>query len=203
MKKNFLLTLVVMLMTAISSFAQNEQKEYNMVITLNNGTTVTLGHNDIKDITFNNGEISISGDVVSTIDALQQRTDDQRADIDALNQFAAQLYASMESNRIANDEQDKKIQDLAATTVDGFQQLGNVVDAKINNMAEAVDKNFALYGDAISALSAGQEQQSQVNEQLANSIDMIITYMEKLHPELAGAKEMKAAKETIAAARKK
>lgn len=203
MKKNFLLTMVVMLMTAISSFAQNEQKEYNMVITLNNGTTVTLGHNDIKDITFNNGEISISGDVVSTIDALQQRTDDQRADIDALNQFTAQLHASMESNRIANDEQDKKIQDLAATTVDGFQQLGNVVDAKINNMAEAVDKNFALYGDAISALSAGQEQLSQVNEQLVNSIDMIITYMEKFHPELAGAKEMKVAKEAIAAARKK
>ena len=33
MKKNFLLTMVVMLMTAVSSFAQ---KEYNMVITLSN-----------------------------------------------------------------------------------------------------------------------------------------------------------------------
>ena len=38
MKKNFLLAMVVMLMTAVSSFAQ---KEYNMVITLSNGTTVT------------------------------------------------------------------------------------------------------------------------------------------------------------------
>lgn len=33
MKKNFLLAMVVMLMTAVSSFAQ---KEYNMVITLSN-----------------------------------------------------------------------------------------------------------------------------------------------------------------------
>lgn len=67
MKKNFLLAMVVMLMTAVSSFAQ---KEYNMVITLSNGTTVTLGHNDIKEITFNDGEVVISGNMVNTIDSL-------------------------------------------------------------------------------------------------------------------------------------
>lgn len=69
MKKNFLLAMVVMLMTAVSSFAQ---KEYNMVITLSNGTTVTLGHNDIKEITFNDGEVAISGNMVNTIDSLAQ-----------------------------------------------------------------------------------------------------------------------------------
>lgn len=67
MKKNFLLAMVVMLMTAVSSFAQ---KEYNMVITLSNGTTVTLGHNDIKEITFNDGDVAISGNMVNTIDSL-------------------------------------------------------------------------------------------------------------------------------------
>ena len=67
MKKNFLLAMAVMLMTAVSSFAQ---KEYNMVITLSNGTTVTLGHNDIKEITFNDGEVAISGNMVNTIDSL-------------------------------------------------------------------------------------------------------------------------------------
>lgn len=69
MKKNFLLAMVVMLMTAVSSFAQ---KEYNMVITLSNGTTVTLGHNDIKEITFNDGDVAISGNMVNTIDSLAQ-----------------------------------------------------------------------------------------------------------------------------------
>ena len=38
MKKNILLVMVMMLMTAVNALAQ---KEYNMVITLNNGTTVT------------------------------------------------------------------------------------------------------------------------------------------------------------------
>ena len=73
MKKNFLLAMVVMLMTAVSSFAQ---KEYNMVITLSNGTTVTLCHNDIKEITFNDGEVAISGNMVNTIDSLAKVSQD-------------------------------------------------------------------------------------------------------------------------------
>lgn len=73
MKKNFLLAMVVMLMTTVSSFAQ---KEYNMVITLSNGTTVTLGHNDIKEITFNDGEVAISGNMVNTIDSLAKVSQD-------------------------------------------------------------------------------------------------------------------------------
>ena len=67
MKKNILLVMVMMLMTAANALPQ---KEYNMVITLNNGTTVTLGHNDIKEITFNDGEVAISGNMVNTIDSL-------------------------------------------------------------------------------------------------------------------------------------
>lgn len=63
--------MIVMLMASISSFAQ---KEYNMVITLSNGTTVTLGHNDIKEITFNDGKVSISGNMVNTIDSLAKVT---------------------------------------------------------------------------------------------------------------------------------
>lgn len=78
MKKNFLLAMVVMLMTAVSSFAQ---KEYNMVITLSNGTTVTLGHNDIKEITFNDGDVAISGNMVNTIDSLAQVSQNLEAHI--------------------------------------------------------------------------------------------------------------------------
>ena len=66
MKKN----LLVVMMTLLPSLSSWAQKEYNMVITLNNGTTVTLGHNDIKEITFNDGEIAISGNMVNTIDSL-------------------------------------------------------------------------------------------------------------------------------------
>lgn len=52
-----------------------------MVITLSNGTTVTLGHNDIKEITFNDGEVAISGNMVNTIDSLAQVSQNLEAHI--------------------------------------------------------------------------------------------------------------------------
>lgn len=75
MKKFFSFTLISFFFAATAAFAQSEQKEYNMVITLQNGTTVTLGHNDIRDITFNDGEISISGNVVETIAKIASTAD--------------------------------------------------------------------------------------------------------------------------------
>ena len=75
MKRSILLAIVAVLVSAVSAFAE---KEYNMVITLNNGTTITLGHNDIQNITFNDGEISISGDVMNTIEKLQEKIEQQR-----------------------------------------------------------------------------------------------------------------------------
>lgn len=179
MKKNFLLAMVVMLMTAVSSFAQ---KEYNMVITLSNGTTVTLGHNDIKEITFNDGEVAISGNMVNTIDSLAQVTC-------VLNDY--------------NSKQDQTIQNLADVTVDGFNQLGTMVDTKLTNLATAVDENFALHGQAISALKDFAENQNEVNASFEKSLDMIIYFIEKFHPEIAASKEYKAAKAAVAAARKK
>lgn len=89
MKKNFLLAMVVMLMTAVSSFAQ---KEYNMVITLSNGTTVTLGHNDIKEITFNDGDVAISGNMVNTIDSLAQVSQNQETHIKAVEAMSMDMY---------------------------------------------------------------------------------------------------------------
>lgn len=172
MKKNFLLAMVVMLMTAVSSFAQ---KEYNMVITLSNGTTVTLGHNDIKEITFNDGEVAISGNMVNTIDSLAQVTRD--------------LNCGILDNMSYNINQDNRIEKLANATADGFVKMGTTIDTQLNNMAEVIDEKFAA--------------QDEVNNTIFNSLDTIVDYMVKLHPELAGSKEYKTAKAAIAAARKK
>lgn len=159
MKKNILLVMVMMLMTAVNALAQ---KEYNMVITLNNGTTVTLGHNDIKEITFNDGEVAISGNMVNTIDSL------------------AGVTKSLD---------------------DKILEVANATDAKFDYLATAVDAKFADYAVAINSIvafmeaqDALNEQQAAVNEQLMTSIDQIVYFMEKLHPELAGAPEIKRAK---------
>lgn len=163
MKKKFLFTMFVMLMTSISSFAQ---KEYNMVITLSNGTTVTLGHNDIKEITFNDGDVAISGNMVNTIDSLAQVTSD--------------LNAGILKNYVYNLEQDDRIQKVAEMTDENFEVVNenfNIVNNNLQNMGAVVDENFALVQNDIA--------------QLYDSISKIIDVMEKLHPELAETSEYK------------
>ena len=180
MKKNFLLAMVVMLMTAVSSFAQ---KEYNMVITLSNGTTVTLGHNDIKEITFNDGEVAISGNMVNTIDSLAQVTRD--------------LNYGILDNKAHNVDQDNRIENLANATADGFVKMGATIDNQINTLATTVDENFA------NVTAVYDKNFTDMAAIIDENFEIIMNCMIKLHPELAESKKFKAAKAAVAAARKK
>lgn len=58
MKKIFT-TLVVMMLTTLVVNAQNNT--YTMVIEMQNGTKITIGPNEVKNVTFNNGEVVFSG----------------------------------------------------------------------------------------------------------------------------------------------
>ena len=70
MKKNILIAIVLCVFNSVAAFAQTE-KEYSMIICLQNGSTVTLGHNDIKNITFTGDKINAEGNVVTTIEELK------------------------------------------------------------------------------------------------------------------------------------
>lgn len=183
MKKNFLLAMVVMLMTAVSSFAQ---KEYNMVITLSNGTTVTLGHNDIKEITFNDGEVAISGNMVNTIDSLAQVSQ-------YLEQRTKEVEArSMEmSYDILNRTEmlNKQVEEKMAVTNTRIENLESYDGALKNNIALAEDKiaeTNARVANTEAALQNANEmiklQSDEINA-LNAKIAILETLIEKYHPE--------------------
>lgn len=71
MRKNILTTVIALAFTSLTAFAQTE-KEYSMIVTLQNGTTITLGHNDIKNITFTGDSIAATGNIVSSMEKLQK-----------------------------------------------------------------------------------------------------------------------------------
>lgn len=77
MKKNILIAIVLCVFNSVAAFAQTE-KEYSMIISLQNGSTVTLGHNDIKNITFTGDKINAEGNVVTTIEELKKNDNDER-----------------------------------------------------------------------------------------------------------------------------
>lgn len=183
MKKNFLLAMVVMLMTAVSSFAQ---KEYNMVITLSNGTTVTLGHNDIKEITFNDGEVAISGNMVNTIDSLAQVSQylEQRTkEVEARSMEMS--YDILNRTEMLNKQVDFNM-DVTKAKID---ELKSYDAALKNNIAAAeteIAETSARVANTEAALQNANElikQQSDEINALNAKIDALKTLIEKYHPE--------------------
>ena len=183
MKKNFLLAMVVMLMTAVSSFAQ---KEYNMVITLSNGTTVTLGHNDIKEITFNDGEVAISGNMVNTIDSLAQVSQylEQRTkEVEARSMEMS--YDVLNRTEMLNQQVDANM-DVTKTRIENLESY----DATLkNNIALAEDKiaeTGARVANTEAVLQNANEMiklQSEEINALNAKIAILETLIKKYHPE--------------------
>jgi hypothetical protein len=60
MKKHFILSLMAAVLMALNVNAQ-EENTYSMVITLANGTSITIGPNEVSNISFNDGEVTVSG----------------------------------------------------------------------------------------------------------------------------------------------
>ena len=183
MKKNFLLAMVVMLMTAVSSFAQ---KEYNMVITLSNGTTVTLGHNDIKEITFNDGEVAISGNMVNTIDSLaqvsqylEQRTKEVEArsmemSYDILNRtemLNQQVVVNMDYTKARIEDSNTNIAALKNNIAAAETEIAET-NARVANTEAALQNANELI-----------KQQSDEINALNAKIDALKTLIAKYHPE--------------------
>ena len=183
MKKNFLLAMVVMLMTAVSSFAQ---KEYNMVITLSNGTTVTLGHNDIKEITFNDGEVAISGNMVNTIDSLaqvsqylEQRTKEVEArsmemSYDILNRtemLNQQVVVNMDYTKARIEDSNTNIAALKNNIASAETEIAEI-NARVANTEAALQNANELI-----------KQQSDEINALNARIEILETLIKIYHPE--------------------
>jgi len=75
MKKNILIALVALLAVALNGNAQNNT--YNMVIEMANGTKITIGPNDVKNISFNNGELVMTGEDINTLVEQQNKTQER------------------------------------------------------------------------------------------------------------------------------
>ena len=180
MKKNFLLAMVVMLMTAVSSFAQ---KEYNMVITLSNGTTVTLGHNDIKEITFNDGDVAISGNMVNTIDSLAKVSKNLEYRIKEVEARSMEMsYDVLNRTEMLNQQVEEKM----AVTNTRIEELKSTLKNNIAAAETEIAETSARVAYTEAALQNANElikQQSDEINILNARIDALKTLIEKYHPE--------------------
>ncbi len=90
MKKILLLLLLPLAVLTASAHSN----DYNMVIELANGTKITLGADDVSNLTFNNGALSVSG---NTIEEIYQTLEDlktnkvDKTDFNTLQSLVASL----------------------------------------------------------------------------------------------------------------
>lgn len=153
MKKNILIAIILCVFNSVAAFAQTE-KEYSMIISLQNGSTVTLGHNDIKNITFTGDKINAEGNVVTTIEELKNRMEENykinkdqesRLDMhedylrtqDAKNaetrEFVKENQQRIEENQVRTAYLESRIKDLQ-TMIQDMQAMLEKQNAKISEL---------------------------------------------------------------------
>lgn len=145
--KKTIFAAIAALATIFSANVMAEETEYNMVITLQNGTTITLGHNDIKNITFNGEEISISGNAADTI---KENSDN----ISALWEYVGELknyYGTNQDDILANTEMINMLRDKVNYLE---YRLNEEVPAEINDYINSLMVKYTELADFINYLEA-------------------------------------------------
>lgn len=145
MKKNILIAIVLCVFNSVAAFAQTE-KEYSMIISLQNGSTVTLGHNDIKSITFTGDKINAEGNVVTTIEELKNmimenyvRNKDQEAKLDMHDESLRNLEDANKTTQVRCEENLKRIEENRAN----IAYLDKNLQTMIQDMKVMLDKQNA------------------------------------------------------------
>lgn len=105
MKKNAILAILTILMFNISALAQSNS--YNMVIEMANGTKINVGPNDVRNIFFTDGQLTVSGESIDNIKkeiaSLKEKNNILQMQIETLTNEIAKL--KNESDRENNQGQ--------------------------------------------------------------------------------------------------
>lgn len=111
--KKFILASAFALMATPALFAQSDNS-FSMQIELKNGTKITLGPNDLKNISFVDGAIKIEGNTIEDLRMAIEKAEantknmvaEQRYDLDDLKKEAAELQAMIDylSDKVAKLE---------------------------------------------------------------------------------------------------
>lgn len=137
MKKNILIAIILCVFNSVAAFAQTE-KEYSMIISLQDGSTVTLGHNDIKNITFTGDKINAEGNVVTTIEELKNRIEENykiNKDQESRLRYHEDYFATLEAKNAETREFVKVNQER----VEENQKKAEYLESRIMELQVRID----------------------------------------------------------------
>lgn len=146
MKKRFFLSLIAAIVMTISASAQTNNS-YSMVLTLANGTTLTIGPNELLNIAFNNGEVNFSG---QSMENLEKAIQANKAYIDRLQaqteDIVDMFYALQERHKKDMTDLSPILKDLnerikmLEDRIEATNAYNKMLEDKITALEEAVAK---------------------------------------------------------------
>ena len=137
MRKISLFTIMMMLMVAVSTWAQSNS--YNMVIEMVNGTKINIGPNDVKNIYFNDGQLVISGE---TIEQIAQANSDKMKWVEGRLETLSNDYARLK----------EKVDNIPQGSGSGGGGANSEQIAEINSKIESLQTQIQSLAASISPI---------------------------------------------------
>lgn len=143
MKKLFLLFFATFLSLTSNVFGQGNT--YNMVIKMSNGSTITLGSNDVESMTFDNGIITVSG--INLDELINKLSEMSSSDVAQIRNEIEKLTMAIQT--VQNEIQKGVIISSVTQTSDGIQiALSNGQVYAIHSGRDGKDSDvWAIGGD--------------------------------------------------------
>ena len=186
MKKNILIALFALLAVALNGNAQNNT--YNMVIEMVNGSKITIGPNDVKNISFNNGELVITGENINTLVEQQSKADERIESLaKTVDGLSAQLADALKQvqdylNRVySKDQVDALLKDVQSGSTPDLSNYAEKKDvAAVQTHLADVEQHLVDQITQINALSTKiKDLEAAIADVQSGSTPDLSNYAEK------------------------
>lgn len=160
--KRFIIWALALYATATTALAQNNS--YSMVITMTNGTTITLGPNDVKTITFKDGEVQVTG---QALDQLVEKTKENNSEILNLSKRVINLEDALAASKAKCDEDISKVNQRTNDIIKLLSdQDGNImqVEKDVRSLTQKLDSFENLYGPLSEAFGVVNQRVSNLED---------------------------------------
>jgi len=182
--KRFFITLFAFCMAASTIIAQNNT--YNMQITLANGTTVSIGANEIKSIAFDNGQISVDGqrleDIIKSVSDQTASIDALKSQIDRTNTSLATLQADLVKRATTTQIELEEVKANLATKVSTISKsINSILDdvTPMKSKLEALSFNMRSYATVESVETAIKELKEELAKAGQGDVSAAIKNLEE------------------------
>lgn len=176
MKKFFILSLIATFVSVLSVSAQDNT--YSMIIKMANGTTFTIGPNEVDSLWFNDGQVTVAGtnimDLVNSIAQLKYESDSlklaQYAEKEEL-QMCIDLI-KMNSRQIRGDAQIVNPETGEPYTWQQYDwELGRYVDQPVTMgmVVQEIEKKYADLMMRTQCLETELQELAKAIEELRNT----------------------------------